>query len=325
MKTTNWEDVIGLADPRAELASMTAGLGEWCEQRRRRGAVVGVSGGVDSAVTLALAARALGPDRALAVLLPDRDSDPDSVALGEALAERLGVTAVVHDVTPTLEAFGAYSARDRAAADVFPDYDPGRDRIRVEYRPDFESSAAIARFCLTRIDADGASETRYMRPDPYLRIVAATNLKQRTRMAMLYLEAESRNWAVVGTSNRLEVEQGFFVKHGDGAADVFPLGHLYKSQVYELAALLDVPKEIVARAPTTDTYSAEQTQEEFFYGLPVRETDVMWAAYCDGASPAEVSTGTGMDESAVARLHESFRRRAWLAGQLREAPISVGG
>ncbi len=161
-----------------------------------------------------------------------------------------------------------------------------------------------------------------MRPDPYLRIVAATNLKQRTRMATLYHEAEARNWLVAGTANRLEVEQGFFVKHGDGAADVFPLSRLFKSQVYDLAKHLDVPAEIVARPPTTDTYSADQTQEQFFYGLPIRETDLMWAAYLAGDPVAEIAAETGIEEEVVRRLQAAFRRRVELAGHLRDAPIS---
>jgi NAD+ synthase len=322
MTMTHWEESIHLRDPAASVAGTVEDLRSWSAEQRRRGAVVGVSGGIDSAVTLALAARAFGAEHVLAVLIPDRDSSPLSRELGLLAAERLRVEAVVLEITPVLSALGAYSARDRAAAEVFEDYDPAVDRIRVEYLPDLDREEAIARFCLTRVASDGSTQTRYMRPGPYLRIVAATNLKQRTRMTTLYHEAEARNWAVIGTSNRLEIEQGFFVKHGDGAADVFPLGRFYKSQVYEMARQLDVPAEIVARPPTTDTYSADQTQEEFFYGLPVRETDLMWAAFTAGAPAEEIATETGMSAIAVARLHAAFRRRVALAGQLRDAPIA---
>jgi NAD+ synthase len=301
MSPTRWDERIKLADPAATTAELAQELRAHSVERRRRGIVVGVSGGIDSAVTLALTVRALGPQRVLAVMLPDRDSDPLSAELGALAASRLGVDVAVHEITPVLTALGTYAARDAAASDVFEDYDPHRDRIRAEYVSDLDRDDTVARFCLTRVAADGSQETRYMRPDPYLRIVAATNLKQRTRMATLYHEAEARNWLVAGTANRLEVEQGFFVKHGDGAADVFPLSRLFKSQVYDLAKHLDVPAEIVDRPPTTDTYSADQTQEQFFYGLPVRETDLMWAAYLAGDPVAEIAAETG---------------------HLREAPIS---
>ncbi|MCW2981304.1 MAG: nadE [Solirubrobacterales bacterium] len=322
MSPTRWDKRIRLADPAATAAELAQKLRARSVEWRRRGIVVGVSGGVDSAVTLALAAKALGARQVLAVLLPDRDSDPLSAELGALAASRLGIDVAVHEITPVLAALGAYADRDAAAADVFEDYDPQRDRIRTEYLSDLDHRDAVARFCLTRVAADGAQETRYMRPNPYLRIVAATNLKQRTRMAVLYHEAEARNWLVAGTANRLEVEQGFFVKHGDGAADAFPLSGLFKSQVYELAAHLEVPGEIVARPPTTDTYSADQTQEQFFYGLPVRETDLMWAAYLAGDSVAEIAIETGVEEGVVQRLQAAFRRRVELADHLREAPIS---
>jgi NAD+ synthase len=327
MSTSCWEEEIQLADASRIVEEVVEALRRWGAERRRRGGVVGVSGGVDSAVTLALAARAFGPERVLAVLIPDRDSDPDSVSLGRLLAEGLGVGFVVREITPVLTALGAYSARDAAAAEVFKDYDADHDRIRVEYLPDLDREEAIARFCLTRVSTDGATETRYMRPGPYLRIVAATNLKQRARMSTLYHEAESRNRAVIGTSNRIEIEQGFFVKYGDGGADVFPLERFYKSQVYELAEELDVPAEIVARPPTTDTYSAEQTQEEFFYGLPVRQTDMMWAAFLAEAPVEQIAAETEMSQMAVKRLHAAFRRRLGPAAYLREAPIaaSAGG
>lgn len=322
MTLSRWEESIRLADPSATVAEAVEALREGPAGQRGRGAVVGVSGGVDSAVTLALAAAAFGAGNTLAVLIPDRDSNPLSLELGHLAAFQLGVGVVVREITPALTALGAYTARDAAAAEVFEDYDPEADKIRVEYLPDLDREEAIARFCLTRVGADGSVQTRYMRPGPYLRIVAATNLKQRTRMTTLYHEAEARNRVVIGTSNRLEIEQGFFVKHGDGAADVFPLGRFYKSQVYELAEQLDVPAEIVARPPTTDTYSAEQTQEEFFYGLPVWETDLMWAAFAAGAPVEQIATETGMSAMAVTRLHAAFRRRIALADHLREAPIA---
>jgi NAD+ synthase len=99
----------------------------------------------------------------------------------------------------------------------------------------------------------------------YLQIVAASNLKQRTRMSTLYYHAEMRNYAVIGTANKNEHDQGFFVKYGDGGVDIQPIAHLFKTQVYQLARYLGVPEEIQQRPPTTDTYSASCTQEEFSF------------------------------------------------------------
>jgi NAD+ synthase len=323
MTTVPWNDRIELAhaeDESQQLAERikTAVRGHGC-----LGAVVGVSGGIDSAVTLAAAARGLGSARVLAVLLPDCDSDPVSVRLGHEVAQRCGVEAIVEDITPQLRAWGAYKARDDAARLVFADYDAQHDRLRVEFLPRLDNADAIPLFCLTIVRSDGTEQTTYMPPTPYRRIVAATNLKQRTRMTALYHVAEQRGWAVLGTANRLEIEQGFFVKHGDGAGDVFPLADYFKTQVYRLAEVLDVPQEIIDRPPTTDTYSADQTQEQFFYGLPVRDTDLIWAAYLDEIAPGRISAALGMPEPVVIKLLAAFRRRETMARLLRDAPLAL--
>jgi NAD+ synthase len=322
MSHANWTDLIELEDPATEAERLIEMIRAGVRGYRRGGAVVGVSGGIDSAVTLALTARAVGAERTVAVMLPDRDSDPASARLGREVAERVGAEPVVLDITPQLTAWGAYDMCDDATREVFPDFDVQLDRMRVEFKPRLDSGDAFPLFCLTRVRPDGTAETRYLRPRPYLEIVAATNLKQRTRMTALYHAAERRNFIVVGTANLLEVEQGFFVRHGDGAGDIFPLAGLYKTQVYRLAAILDIPGEIVERPPTTDTYSADQTQEEFFYGLPVRETDLTWAGFRSGATADQISAELGMEEPVVHKLLQGFERRIAIASYLRAAPLA---
>lgn len=115
-------------------------------------------------------------------------------------------------------------------------------------------------FHLTIVAPDGDEKIKRLSIKEYFQIVAASNFKQRSRMVMLYYHAELRNFAVIGTGNKNEHEQGFFVKYGDGGVDIQPIAHLYKTQVYQLARYLEVPKEIQERTPTTDTYSATSTQ-----------------------------------------------------------------
>ena len=100
---------------------------------------------------------------------------------------------------------------------------------------------------------------------------------------MLYYHAELRDYAVLGTAQRNEHDQGFFVKHGDGASDIRPIGHFYKTQVFQLAEYLDIPEEIRTQTPTTDTYSAGSSQEEFFFRLPFEVMDLLcmpWSTRC---------------------------------------------
>ncbi|MHB1847079.1 MAG: NAD(+) synthase, partial [Deltaproteobacteria bacterium] len=233
---------------------------------RRRGAVVGLSGGVDSSVAAALCARALGREHVLGLLMPDRDSSEDALRLGRLIADRLGIATVLEPIGPAAEAAGCYERQARAIQTVFPDYGSGW-RCKVTL-PGSLGGERLAISLLTVEDPKGVRRTARLSSEAYLGLVAATNYKQRLRKVTEYYHADRLRYAVAGTPNRLEYDQGFFVKQGDGAADFKPIAHLYKTQVYALAAALDLPLEVRTRPPTTDTYSMPQTQEEFYFALP---------------------------------------------------------
>ncbi len=190
--------------------------------------------------------------------------------------ERLGIRHVVEDIAPALEGLGCYARQLEAIRMVFPEYGDGW-RCKLTIPPLLDGN----RLRLTRLtvsDPRGNQRTARMPLVPYLQMVAATNFKQRTRKTMEYYHADRLHYAVAGTPNLLEFDQGFFVKQGDGAADFKPIAHLYKTQVYALAEHLGVPEEIRRRPPTTDTFSLEQTQEEFYFALPYEKMDLcLWA------------------------------------------------
>jgi NAD+ synthase len=243
---------------------------------KRRGLIVAVSGGVDSACVAALATRALGPERVHALLLPERESSDESVALGEELCRALNIPWTTVDIAPTLSALGCYAARDAAVRAVFPAFRPDMP-WKIVLAKDGLNSDALNVFSLVVHDGEGEHRVR-LPPRQYLEIVAATNFKQRVRTMLAYYHADRLVFAVAGTPNRLEYDQGFFVKLGDGAADVKPIASLYKSQVVALAAHLGVPMDIVQRPPTTDTYSLAQSQEDFYFAVPYRTLDLLlWA------------------------------------------------
>jgi NAD+ synthase len=290
-------------------------------EMRRKGGVVGISGGIDSSLTLALAVRALGSENLLGVILPETDSSPDSRAFALELAAHFGVKVVEENISHALEGFGCYHRRDEAVKRVVPEFDPLRDKMKIGIPKELIDKNMPAVFHVTVVFANGSEKRVRLPINEYLQIVAASNFKQRSRMSMLYYHAEALHYAVLGTPNKHEVEQGFFVKYGDGGADVMPIGDLYKTQVFQLANYLGVPKSIIERTPTTDTYSAEQTQEEFFYQLPFQQMDLLWFAYENRYSPEEVAPVLEVTSEDVMRNYKNFERKQKTTNYLRQAPI----
>ncbi|MCB2219254.1 MAG: NAD(+) synthase [Bacteroidetes bacterium] len=292
---------------------------------KRRGAVVGISGGIDSSVTLALAVKAFGANRVFGVMMPEKDSSPDSKDLAQVLADKYGVEAVVENIRPALEGLQCYDRRDEAIMRVFPDFNPAADKSKIGINQSGLDQNLPPVFRLTVIDKKNQSRSKVLPVSEYLQIVAASNFKQRVRMTMVYYHAETKHYVVLGTANKHEIDQGFFVKFGDGGADLYPLAGLYKTQVYQLAEHLGVPQEIIERTPTTDTYSAEQTQEEFFYQLPFEVMDLMWYGMENGYSPKEVSDVMGKSEEEVKIIFSNFKRKIKTTDYLRGNPVMYPG
>ncbi|MCK4515017.1 MAG: NAD(+) synthase, partial [Spirochaetaceae bacterium] len=254
---------------------------------KRQGAVVAISGGIDSSVTAALCVQALGPDRVLGLMMPERDSSSDTADLSRLLADSLGIRNEFEEITPILDGVGCYRRRDEAYRSVLPEYGPGwKAKIVL---PSVTETEGLRFFSLVALSPDGEEVRRRLDAHAYLQIVAATNFKQRVRKMLEYYHADRHNYAVMGTPNRLEYDQGFFVKLGDGAADVKPIAHLYKTQVYQLAEYLGVPEEICRRPPTTDTYSMPQSQEEFYFSLPYDQMDICLYGKNHGMTAEEVA------------------------------------
>ena len=286
----------------------------------RKGAVVGISGGIDSAVVLALSAKAFGPKRVLGILLPEQDSSGDSEMLARKLASKFDVDALVENITLALDGFGCYHRRDEAISNVIPDFDPEKDKTKIEIKQNIgQNMPAIS--SITVVKPNNESDSKLLPAREYLQIVAATNFKQRSRMSMLYYHAERLYYAVIGTPNKHEVEQGFFVKHGDGAADVMPIAHLYKTQVYQLAEFLDIPQEIIERTPTTDTFSAEQSQEDYFYQMPFESMDLIWYGWENEYPADEVAKVMDKTEEEIENIYRNFERKRKTTDYLRMRPI----
>jgi NAD+ synthase len=280
-----------------------------------------MSGGIDSSVVAALAARALGSDRVAGLIMPERESSPISADLAREVAARFSIATVVEDITDVLSAAGCYRRRDEAVRSVAPDYGEGH-RCKIVL-PDVIARPGYAIYSVIVRAPSGAERRIRLTLDAYLEIVAATNFKQRVRTMIEYHHADRLRHAVAGTANRLEHDLGFFVKQGDGAADLKPIAHLYKSQVYQLAEYLDIPEAIRRRPPTTDTYSLDQSQEEFYFGLSLRQTDLLLYARDHDVPLDDVADSLHLTIEQVGRAYRFVDTRRNAARYLLMPPLMM--
>jgi NAD+ synthase len=309
-------------DPAAEIARIAAAIrNQVLDRMRRKGAVLGLSGGIDSSVVAALCAVALGKERVLGLMMPERHSADESLSLGTQVADAIGIPHLVEDIAPMLAGAGCYRRQEEAIRTVVPEYGEGWKCKLV--LPSLLEGERLNVTRLTVQSPSGDTKTVRLTPEAYLQLVAATNYKQRVRKMTEYYHADRLRYAVAGTPNRLEYDQGFFVKQGDGTSDFKPIAHLYKTQVYQLAEHLGIPAEIRRRPPTTDTFSMAQTQEEFYFALPYARMDLCLYAYNHGIPAAEVAPAVELQPDQVERVYKDIEAKRRATRYLHTRPLLV--
>lgn len=291
------------------------------ERFKRRGLVIGLSGGIDSSVACALCVKAVGPDRVLGLLMPERESSSETLRLSRLIADHLGVMTERKDISSILDAVGCYSFRDDAIRDVIPAY--SSEHTCKIVLPSVLDERAYRVFSVVVESADGEVTKKRLSLSSYLGVLAASNFKQRVRKMIEYYFADRLNFCVVGTPNRLEYDQGFFVKLGDGAADIKPIAHLYKSQVYQLARHLGIPEEICSRRPTTDTYSMAQSQEEFYFSLPYAEMDLCLYGKNHGVPIEDVASAVNLKCHEVQKVYDDIDAKRAATKYLHAPPVLI--
>ena len=315
------KDVLYI-DPEKEVAKISKRLRDLMVNRlKRRGIIIGLSGGIDSSVTTALAVKAFGQARVLALLMPERHSASETLKLSSIVADHFGVESIHEDISGILEAVGFYRRYDEAVRLVIPEYGEGWKSKIVT--PNVTKTKSFNLFSIVAQKPDGTVVKKRLPLKPYLEIVAASNFKQRIRKMLEYYHADRLNFAVAGTPNRLEYDQGFFVKLGDGAADVKPIAHLYKTQVYQLAEYLGVPEEIRKRPPTTDTYSLAQGQDEFYFSLPYDKMDLCLYGKNNGVSVESVASAIDLTPEQVQRVYNDIDTKRSTTRYLHLPPLVV--
>jgi len=322
MSTTNRQlSQLVTLNPQLELSRIAKALrGALVQDIHRRGFVVAMSGGIDSSVCAALCVEAVGHKKVYGLMLPEQDSSPESRGRAEELAQLLKIDYEVQNITPTLDAIGCYDRRDEAITRAVPEYRSNWNS-KIVLKGGLEGR--INHFVIIAQSPDGDTFEQRLGLKEYLEIVAATNYKQRIRKSIEYFHADRMNYAVVGTPNLLEYDQGFFVKNGDGAADVKPIAHLYKTQVYEMAEHLGLPDSICRAVPTTDTYSMEQGQDEFYFALPYQEMDVALWCYNNEKNAEELERILDLERGKAELIYRDIERKRAVAKYLHAPAFAI--
>jgi NAD+ synthase len=309
-------------DCAAEAQRISSFIVDQIQFMHRKGVVIGLSGGVDSALSAALSVKAIGKDRVLALLLPDKESSPQSAEFGAKQARLLGIEAITVNITPILEAFGTYEKRDAVAKAIYPEFGTGH-KLKITLPSDILNKDGYNFFTLTAIDPQGNTRTTRLSNDQAQGIIAATCTKHRTRMLVQYYYSEKLNYLVCGTTNKSEAIQGLFVKYGDGGVDIEPIAHLYKKQVFELAEFMRVIPEILNRAPAPDTYSAPVTDEEWYFRMPFKQLDLLLYAWENKVGLSEICRVMDLTEEQVKRVFRDFASKHHTTEHLRHLPPSL--
>lgn len=290
---------------------------------RRKGIVIGISGGIDSAVVAALSVRAIGAERVIGLILPEKESNPISAEYAERLATALGIRWEKVEITPMLESFGAYAQREAIVKKYFSEFDPARWKFRLVMPQNLLAKDRFNVSSLQVSDSQGHVDSRRLARDDYLAMVAATDIKQRVRMTVLYYFAEKNNYLVAGTTNVPELAQGFFVKYGDGGVDIEPIAHLYKTQVFQLARYLKVPDEIIDRTPSPDTYSFVVSDQELYFCLPYETLDLLLYARANQIPMAQVAGVLGLQVEQIEPAYRDFEAKERASAHLRQLPPTM--
>lgn len=287
----------------------------------KKGVVIGLSGGIDSSVTATLSKESLNAENVLGLILPEKESSKESMELALLLAKKLGIETKVVDITNILDSFGVYKTRDDIVRKYFKRFNEYcKYRLAVSNQAIIKGGLRIP--FLEVLDENNSIEKFKLAPSDFSMLTAATSIKHRTRMTMLYFFAEQQNFAVLGSTNKSEYVQGYFVKYGDGGVDLEPISNLYKTQIYQLGRFLEIPDRILKRKASPDTWSFEVSDEEFFYGIDYNTLDLIWFAKENNFSIEKIQELVKFDKNQIKNLLAYLEKRWKSTAHMREIPPS---
>ena len=287
---------------------------------QKKGVVFGLSGGIDSAVTAALCTKSFESEQILGLIMPEKESDNSSKILAEQVSKKFNFKSEIIDITKILESFGVYEMKEKIVNEKFPEFNT-KCKYRVVVPPKSKNIIGIP--FLEVLDEDNQRHKLKISSSDFLTLTASTSIKHRVRMTSLYFHGERNNFSVVGTTNKSEYQQGYFVKYGDGGSDIEPLVHLYKTQIYEIANFLKLPEKIINQDASPDVWSFKTSDEEFFYAVPYNIVDLILYARERNLSINDISKFSNLSSEKIEKLIQFQNQKQSKSQTMRENPHSI--
>ena len=284
---------------------------------QKKGAVVGISGGIDSAVMASICTRSINPNQVLGLIMPEKESDPSSQILAKKIANQLGIETKVIDITSILESFGVYDNKEKIIKERFSNFN---NNCKYSVRVPSKLGNSVGIPFLEILDDENKKHQIKISASEFLTLTASSSVKHRVRMTLLYYYAEKNNFCVVGTTNKSEFLQGYFVKYGDGGTDIEPLSNLYKSQIYQIGEFLKIPKEILEKDASPDIWSLKTSDEEFFYSVPYNVVDLILYARENKMTESEIEKVSDLPSEQIRRLIQFQNQKQVKSQHMREIP-----
>ena len=310
-------------DPEVELKKLSRFIVEHVNTIfRRKGVIVGLSGGIDSACMASIAVHAMGKEKVTGLILPEKESNPVSSKYAITHAKELEIEYREIDVSPTVDSVVQYSWRDEFIQKLIPEFEPGF-KYNITLPTDLLDRPSISFYNLQVQMPDGEIKKKRLTADEFRTITSFANIKIRSRMLHLYAEAERHSLVVAGTTNRTEFILGDFCKYGDGGTDIEPLSYLYKNQIYQISEYLKVTREIIERQPSPDTFSLPVSDQEFFFRIPFDKLDHLLYAWEHDIPAAETASVLNLSDDAVERSYKDFSSKYRATAHLRAMPYTL--
>jgi len=282
-------------DEEKELERIKNFIRDALKKLNKKKVYIGLSGGIDSAIVLKLLTLSIDKENIFALIMPDKDSKRENLIDAVEFSKSLGVRYKIINISKVLSKFGIY----RSLPYFILPTKKLREKVTQNFYKNYEKKFGKSPFYLSFNVPDELEKDNFFNKG-----IAYHRIKHRIRMVYLYYYAELNNAAVAGTTNKTEINLGFFVKYGDSASDFEPIAHLFKTQVFKLSEYLKIPEKIISKPPSPDLLPG--ITDEFAMGLNYEMIDRVLFRFLNEEKPETISKELNLDKKLIDNLYLAY-------------------